>query len=131
MDGIKQFEKGHEAEETVWRFLCAAQASSAEVARKEFVQPKKSDDKVPMKQILALFEGTGNEEAVVAAAEGAWLYFPGRLCTDINYVAVAAGPGKESSLFYAYYYTGCYNEAIRENGKVFGNNDLLDKRFLT
>jgi lipoprotein NlpI len=71
-DGRDQFEvhqkvNPEDVENAVWHYLCVAKLESPEAARKVFI-PITDDERVPMKEVHALFAGKGKEEAVVAAA---------------------------------------------------------------
>lgn len=73
-NGAKQFKlhqkvNGTDVENAVWHFLCVARSHSVEQARKR-MYPYAGDPRVPMKEIHALFAGTGTEEEVLEAARG-------------------------------------------------------------
>jgi lipoprotein NlpI len=72
-DGRAQFEEHQkvnpeDVENAVWHFLCVAKLESVEAARKVYI-PITRDTRVPMKEIHALYAGTGSVEAVMKAAE--------------------------------------------------------------
>lgn len=101
-DGRKQFESHKEVnpndvENAAWHFLCAAKASSVEQARKNLIAiDLNQDTRVPMKEIFALFKGTGKAEDVLAAAR-------------------AGGPSPErlkNNLCYAHLYLALYYDAL-------------------
>jgi len=106
--GKAQFERhqdvnSQDVENAVWHFLCAVRApeGSVEEARKEFINIS-ADGRVPMKQIHALFEGSGDEAAVIKAA------------SNEN-----AGPeGRRNHLCYAHLYLGLYYEALGNDDKA-------------
>lgn len=100
-DGREQFElhqkvNPEDVENAVWHFLCVAKLENVAAARKAYI-PITRDTRVPMKEIHALFAGTGTVEAVVKAAD--------------------AGEGKSESAVnlqrcYAQLYLGLYHEAL-------------------
>lgn len=101
-DGVAQFESHQtvnpqDVENAVWHFLCVVRAKdgSVELARKKYI-PITRDPRVPMKEIHALFAGSGSEEAVLKAAQ-APQDEPGRL---------------RNHLCYAHLYLGLYHEAL-------------------
>src|SRR5688500_14792987 len=59
-----------DVENAVWHFLCAARADNREAARKNLI-PISGDTRVPMKQIHALFAGTGSIEDILKSASEA------------------------------------------------------------
>ena len=72
-DGRKQFEgyqtfDDNDVENAVWRFLCMARASSVAAAQKDMLKIK-TDMRVPMMEVYALYAGTGSVDAVLAAVE--------------------------------------------------------------
>ncbi|MDB6069844.1 MAG: nlpI [Verrucomicrobiales bacterium] len=72
-EGREQFEahrkvNPEDVENAAWHFLCVARQESPAAARKVFI-PIGRDGRVPMKEIHALYAGTGTVEAVRAAAE--------------------------------------------------------------
>lgn len=72
-DGREQFEahqkvNPEDVENAAWHFLCVARQESPAEARRIFI-PIGRDGRVPMKEIHALYAGTGTLEAVRAAAE--------------------------------------------------------------
>lgn len=101
-DGQHQFESHQtvnpqDVENAVWHFLCVARVKELglEEARKRFIKIT-GDRRVPMKEVHALFAGTGSEESVLEAAR-------------------EAGEGRDNALFYAHLYLGLYYEAIGED----------------
>ena len=71
-EGAVQFEIHREVnprdvENAVWLFLCNARAISLTTARASII-PYTYDPRVPMRQIHALFAGTGTKQAVLDAA---------------------------------------------------------------
>ena len=69
-DGAQQFEtdltvNGHDVEETVWRYLCQAQAQGADAARLALL-PVRDDSRPVMSWVYQLFAGTCQPEAVIA-----------------------------------------------------------------
>jgi lipoprotein NlpI len=96
-DGRRQFEVHRGAnpadvENVAWHFACAARQEDPAAARKALL-PVGDDDRVPMREILALFRGTGTPAEVLAAAE--------------------AGPEdvRRNQLCYAHLYLGLYAES--------------------
>lgn len=72
-EGREQFEahrkvNPEDVENAAWHFLCVARQESPAAARKVFI-PIGRDGRVPMREIHALYAGTGSVEAVRAAAE--------------------------------------------------------------
>ena len=107
-NGKAQFERhqdvnSQDVENAVWHFLCAVRApgGSVEAARKEFININ-ADGRVPMKQIHALFEGSGDEAAVIEAAGN----------------ANADPQGLRNHLCYAHLYLGLYHEALGNDIKA-------------
>jgi len=105
--GVKQFEihqtvNSQDVENAVWHFLCAVRSpkGTVEKARKKFIRIDQ-DQRVPMKEVHALFAGTGTAEAVIAAAR-------------------SGNPSEDESrnhLCYAHLYLGLYFEALGEKEK--------------
>lgn len=98
-DGRAQFElhqtvNGNDVENAAWHFLCVSKIDGLEAARKVFI-PIVGDARVPMREIHALFAGTGNAEAVVKAA-------------DADGMPTEA---ERDQLCYAHLYLGLYYEA--------------------
>ncbi|NNC88046.1 MAG: hypothetical protein HKN82_06240, partial [Akkermansiaceae bacterium] len=100
--GIAQFESHqtvnrNDVENAAWHFLCVARAPGGSVAKaREKLIPIKGDPRVPMREIHALFAGTGTPEAVLAAAR-------------------AGDPPAavlRNNLCYAHLYLGLYHEAL-------------------
>lgn len=72
-EGSTQFEvnmksNGADVEEVVWRCVCDAKVLGFEAARERMLVPAGVDDRVPMKEILALFRG--DEGSSVAIVQG-------------------------------------------------------------
>lgn len=72
-DGRAQFEEHQkvnpeDVENAVWHFLCVTKLENVAAARKVYI-PITRDTRVPMKEIHALYAGTGSVEAVLKAAE--------------------------------------------------------------
>lgn len=96
-DGRRQFERHKEVnpadvENVTWHFACVAREQGIAAARKALL-PVGSDARVPMKEVLDLYRGTGSAETVLAAA--------------------AAGPdsARRNQLCYAHLYLGLLAEA--------------------
>lgn len=96
-DGRRQFElhrkvNPNDVENPAWHFLCVARLEGVEAARKAML-PVGDDSRVPMKEILELFAGRADDQAVLAAAE--------------------RGPEAErrNQLCYAHLYLGLHAEA--------------------
>jgi lipoprotein NlpI len=102
-EGHKQFElhqsvNPNDVENAVWHFLCVTRLEGVEAARKALI-PIVGDTRVPMRQIYALFAGTGTVDAVLAAADD----------------ARASAEVKRDQLCYAHLYLGLYYEALKQN----------------
>jgi len=73
--GAAQFEthrdvNPHDVENAAWHFICKARAESPKAASDNLIPIDTArDTRVPMKQVFALFGGTGTERAVLDAAE--------------------------------------------------------------
>jgi lipoprotein NlpI len=96
-DGRRQFElhekvNPNDVENPAWHFLCVARLEGVEAARRAML-PVGDDPRVPMKEILELFAGRGDEAAVLAAAEQ------------------GPEPGRRNQLCYAHLYLGLHAEA--------------------
>jgi lipoprotein NlpI len=104
-DGREQFEthqtaNSNDVENAAWHFLCVARLEGVDAARKALI-PIEGDTRVPMKQVHALFAGTGSVEAVLTAAgEG----------ND--------SPRRRNHLCYAHLYLGLYFEALGDDAKA-------------
>ncbi len=104
--GKEQFElhqtvNSQDVENAVWHFLCHVRApgGSVEKARQDFIGIQQ-DLRVPMKEIHALFAGTGSPEAVLESA------------------TKDADPEEmRDQLCYAHLYLGLYQEAVGEPEK--------------
>jgi lipoprotein NlpI len=98
-DGVEQFESHQtvnpqDVENAVWHYLCKAKAENVAAAQKSFIKITR-DPRVPMKEIHALYAGTGKPEDVLAAAEA------GKPTAD----------ELTERRFYAHLYLGLYHEA--------------------
>ncbi|MCF6310817.1 MAG: hypothetical protein L3J39_00040 [Verrucomicrobiales bacterium] len=107
LQGKSQFEvhqtvNSQDVENAVWHFLCAVRCPGAKIddARKTFI-PIDSDQRIPMKEIHALFAGSGSPEAVIAAAQS----------------GSPDAPTLRNQLCYAHLYLGLYYEALGETQK--------------
>jgi lipoprotein NlpI len=104
-DGREQFEthqtaNSNDVENAAWHFLCVARLEGVDAARKALI-PIEGDTRVPMKQVHALFAGTGSVEAVLTAAgEG------------------DDSPRRRNHLCYAHLYLGLYFEALGDDTKA-------------
>ncbi|MGZ8920807.1 MAG: hypothetical protein ACXW3L_07475 [Limisphaerales bacterium] len=103
-DGRKLFElhqtvNANDVENAVWHFLCVARLEGIEAARKKLI-PISGDTRVPMKEVHALFAGTGTEEAVLKAAG-----------------EVRGESSRRNALCYAHLYLGLYEEARGNKAK--------------
>jgi lipoprotein NlpI len=99
--GRKQFElhesvNPNDVENAVWHFLCVARSEGAEAARKKLLKPG-PDARVPMKEVLALFAGSGTAEQVIGAASIA---------------------SSSDALFYAHLYLGLYYDALKDTTRT-------------
>ena len=97
-DGRKQFElhrtvNPNDVENPAWHFLCVARLEGVDAARKALL-PVGEDRRVPMREILALYAGTSDPAAVLAAAEK------------------GEGEARRNQLCYAHLYLGLYFEAL-------------------
>jgi lipoprotein NlpI len=95
-DGAQQFETDltvnvHDVEETVWRYLCQAQAHGADAARQALL-PVRDDSRPVMSWVYHLFAGTCQPEAVIARY----------------------GQAGRRERFYSALYVGLYSEAVRD-----------------
>lgn len=87
-----------DVENAAWHFFCVARAEGLAAARAALIPIDTARDRrVPMAEIYALLAGTGEEDAVVAAAEGE---IPGR---------------RRQALQYAHLYLGLWHEV---NGRA-------------
>lgn len=101
--GKAQFERhqtvnGQDVENAVWHFLCAVRAPGGSVAkaRQELI-PIERDSRIPMREVHALFAGTGSAEEVLAAAAPAG--------TELSIE-------ERDHLCYAHLYLALYYEAL-------------------
>jgi len=106
-DGVDQFEihqtvNGTDVENAVWHFICAVRAKGGTVKNaREKMYPYAGDRRIPLKEVHALFKGTGSTEKVLAAAsrdQSDKLKLRNHLC-------------------YAHLYLGLYHEALGETKK--------------
>ena len=96
-EGREQFESHrsvnpNDVENPVWHFLCVARAENVDAARRALL-PVGPDPRVPMREVLALFNGTGDEAAVLRAADA------------------GPEPAQRNQRCYAHLYLGLYAEA--------------------
>lgn len=76
-EGRRQFElhktvNPNDVENATWHFVCVARQKGIDAARKGLMQIDLSqDDRVPMAEIYAFYEGRGSEDAVLEAAKKA------------------------------------------------------------
>jgi lipoprotein NlpI len=104
-DGRKQFEwhqtvNPNDVENAAWHFLCAARERGITNARATMIEVG-PDARVPMKQIYALYRGTGSVEEVLSAA------------------AQSIGNARQrDALFYAHLYLGLYFDALGDSKKA-------------
>lgn len=95
----KQFEihktvNPEDVENAVWHYLCVARTKGVETARKGLI-PIRSDERVPMMEVYAMYRGESTPEKVLS-------------------VANAGGPSDRElhvRLFYAHLYIGLFQEA--------------------
>ncbi|MEI6239664.1 MAG: hypothetical protein WCR51_04705 [Planctomycetia bacterium] len=103
-DGRKQFElhrgpNPNDVENPAWHFLCVAKLKGIQAAR-EALLPVGEDPRVPMKEILDLYAGRGDEAAVLEAA------------------SQGAGQARRNQLCYAHLYLGLYAEVTGDSEKA-------------
>jgi lipoprotein NlpI len=103
-DGRRQFElhkkvNPDDVENPAWHYLCVARASTPAEARRCMLEVGQ-DQRVPMREILALYKGEATEEAVLAAA------------------SQGEGTTLRNQLCYAHLYIGLYAEAHGETQKA-------------
>ena len=103
--GRKQFESHQtvntqDVENAVWHYLCVSKIEGVKAAQKEFIKIT-SDRRVPMKEIHALFAGTGTEQQVLDSIKAG----------NPNPTALARNQ------FYGHLYLGLYYEAQGEKKK--------------
>ena len=96
---LHQTVNSRDVENAVWHFLCVARIDGIEAARKRLI-PISGDKRVPMKEVHALFAGTGSEEQVLKAAS-----------------AVEGDANRRNALCYAHLYLGLYEEALKNSTK--------------
>jgi lipoprotein NlpI len=95
-DGRKQFElhrapNPDDVENPAWHFACVARLNGPLAARQAML-PVGEDARIPMKEILALYAGHGDEAAVLEAA------------------SKGSGQERRNQLCYAHLYLGLYAE---------------------
>ena len=100
-DGRKQFESHltvnpNDVENATWHFLCVAKESGVTNARAAML-PVGPDARAPMKEVEALYRGTGSVEQVQAAA---------------------AQARSRDAIFYANLYLGLYFDALGDAAKA-------------
>jgi hypothetical protein len=103
-DGRKQFElhcgpNPNDVENPAWHFLCVAKLKGPQAAR-EALLPVGEEPRVPMKEILALFAGRGDEAAVLEAA------------------SQGGGEPLKNQLCYAHLYLGLFAEVTGDSEKA-------------
>jgi len=103
-DGRAQFElhrtvNPNDVENPAWHFLCVAKLEGVEAARDKLL-PVGEDPRVPMKEILALFSGRGDEAAVLQAAEQ------------------GEGEARKNQICSAHLYLGLFHEAAGDAEKA-------------
>ena len=103
-DGQKQFElhktvNPNDVENPAWHYLCVARATSPENACRHMLAVG-TDLRVPMKQILAFYQGNCSEQDVLAAA------------------GVGSSEAQRNQFCYAHLYLGLYAEANGDMGKA-------------
>jgi lipoprotein NlpI len=86
-----------DVENSVWRYLCMAQADSVEAAREKML-PIKDDRRVPMMEIYEMYRGNSSPEKVLAKAKSG---------SDDD-------ERLNRSLFYAHLYIGLFYEANKQ-----------------
>lgn len=106
--GKAQFERhqtvnGQDVENAVWHFLCAVRApgGSVDQARQDLI-PIERDSRIPMREVHALFAGTGTADEVLATATAAGI---GRSVEERDH------------LCYAHLYLGLYYEALGDTAQ--------------
>ena len=109
-EGRAQFEEhqkvnSEDVENAVWHFLCVAKLENVAAARKAYISIT-HDTRVPMKEIHALFAGTGSVEAVLKAAEAG------------EGISEAA---RDLHRCYAQLYLGLYHEALGKTAEAKAN----------
>ena len=104
--GRKQFESHQtvntqDVENAVWHYLCVSKIEGVKAAQKQFIKIT-SDSRVPLKEIHALFAGSGTEQQVLDAIESA----------NPDPAALARNQ------FYGHLYLGLYYEAQGDKKKT-------------
>jgi lipoprotein NlpI len=89
----------NDVENPAWHFLCVAKLEGVDAARAKLL-PVGEDSRVPMKEILALFKGEGDEAAVLDAA------------------GQGEGEARKNQLCYAHLYLGLFHEAAGDQEKA-------------
>jgi len=74
-DGRRQFELHRtvnpaDVENVTWHFACMAREAGPEAAR-QAILPVRDDARVPMREVLAFYRGSGTADAVITAADAA------------------------------------------------------------
>ena len=115
-EGVEQFERhqtvnGTDVENAAWHFLCLSKLRGVEAARAK-LYPYAGDRRVPLREIHALFAGTGGEEEVLAAAR-----------------EVEDGPERTNSLCYAHLYLGLHHEAHGRDAEARKHMELAAKTY--
>ncbi len=106
-EGKEQFElhktvNPNDVENAAWHFACVARIGGLDSARKSLMKiDLAQDDRVPMREIYALYAGRGSEADVMKAAEKA---------------------GTEEARMYAHLYLGLYDEVT---GKTDAARDQM------
>jgi lipoprotein NlpI len=97
---LHQSVNSSDVENAAWHFLCVARAEGIEVARKKLISIS-GDSRVPMKQVHALFAGTGTEEDILKAA-----------------AAEKNEADRKNAFCYAHLYLGLFHEALGNSDKA-------------
>lgn len=103
-EGRRQFElhktvNPNDVENPAWHYACVARASTPREARESLLEVGE-DSRVPMREVLALYKGTGTETAVLTAASR------------------GEGNALRNQLCYAHLYLGLFAEANGDNRKA-------------
>ncbi len=91
VEGARQFEvdlrvNGQDVEETVWRYLCQAQAEGSETAR-EALLPVRNDPRPVMATVYQLFAGDCDTDQLLAVARDRGERFYSRLYAGLYFEA--------------------------------------------
>jgi lipoprotein NlpI len=105
-DGRAQFERHqtvnpNDVENAAWHFLCVTKLEGLAPARAAFI-PIAGDARVPMREIHALYAGTGTAEAVLRAADADGM----------------PTPDERDHLCYAHLYLGLFFEVTGDEAKA-------------